>query len=142
VRRRPPKRRTAKRTSRAPSAEELRLLGLARELTAVARSGRPPAEALAEALDRISAGATPRRRPTDKARRLAVAWAREQARLPLTEMLERAAGTGGTRRDVAATTLAWLLLAAGEALAREPAEAAADRVQAVVEFIRGPGAAS
>jgi hypothetical protein len=139
VRRRKPKRRKAKRAARAPSAEELRLLGLARELAALARSGRTPAELLAEALDCISAGALPRQRPPDKARRLAVAWAREQARLALTEMLERAARTSSVRQDVPATTLAWLLLAAGEALAREPAEAAADRVQAVLELVRAPG---
>jgi hypothetical protein len=138
VRRRKPTRRKARRSSRAPSAEELRLLGLARELTALAHSGRPAIEVLGEALGCISAGAVPRRRPLDKARRLALAWAREQARLALTEMLERAARSGSARHDVGASTLAWLMLAAGEALAREPAEAAADRVQAIVDFLRAP----
>jgi hypothetical protein len=126
---------------RKASPEETRLLALARELTALAGSGRPPADALTDALLRIGAGAAPGRRSLDKARRLALAWAREQARLALAELLERAARVGRVRvrRDVGTGTLAWLLLAAGEALAREPADVAADRVQALIDFIGAAG---
>jgi len=114
---------------------------VARELAALARGGRPPGEALGEALARLSYVEPPRearsphgpRRGREKSRALALAWAREQVRLALGDLLERA---GATRSDVPTDMLAWLALAAGEALAHEPAEAVPDRLAALIAFIR------
>jgi hypothetical protein len=136
AKRRRKKPRPKPRPRRAPSPQERRLLALARELTLLARGGRPSAEALGEALRLVSTGGSASRPPLDKSQRLALAWAREQARLALGELVD---GAGGTRKDLGRDSLAWLLLAAGEALAFEPADAAADRVQALVDFIRGVG---
>ncbi|HSE94214.1 MAG TPA: hypothetical protein VLF19_12975 [Methylomirabilota bacterium] len=122
----------------APAAildDEARLLALARELTALAR-GRPPAEALDEALARLPE--VERAARHDASHALALGWAREQARLALADVLERAAKAGAARADVAAGTLAWLVLAAAEAVAREPADAAPDRLHALADFVRPP----
>jgi hypothetical protein len=116
-------------------ATERELLALARDVTALGT--------LDGALARLvpvppSSGPTGDvARAATKQRALALAWAREQARLALREVVERAAIAGAARRDVDADTLAWLLLAAGEALAREPAEAVPDRVRALAAFVRG-----
>ena len=75
----------------------------------------------------------------DKTAALALAWAREQVRLALRDVLERARTRGALAVD--ADTLAWLLLAAGEALAYEPGSAVADRVRVLLE-ITGAGVAS
>ncbi|HEY7648324.1 MAG TPA: hypothetical protein VID04_04905 [Methylomirabilota bacterium] len=118
---------------------ERRLLRLASELTALGRAGRPPRDTLADALACFSAGlaepAQPARR-ADKARRLALAWAREQVRLAFTEVLERATAAGAVRRDVPSGMLAWLVLAACEALAQEAPDAVPDRLAALAAFIR------
>lgn len=71
----------------------------------------------------------------DKTARLALAWAREQLRLALGEVLLRARAAGLVRMDVDAETLAWLWLAGSEALAHEPPAAVSDRVQALVTFL-------
>lgn len=120
------------------SPEETRLLRLASELTALGRGARSPAEAVDAALERLSGAGPPPVRDGDKARALALAWAREQARLALADVLQRAAKVGATRTDVAAETLAWMVFAGAEALAREPADAVADRLQAITMFIRPP----
>jgi hypothetical protein len=132
----------ARPTPQGPAHEaEQRLLRLARELSALERS-RPPAAALSAGLARL--GRRPARAGARRAAPagLAVAWAREQARLALAELLERAARAGAARTDVPADTLAWLLLAAGDALAQEPPEAVPDRLAALAAFIRvgGPSA--
>jgi hypothetical protein len=69
----------------------------------------------------------------DKTARLALAWAREQVRLALAEVLQRASGGSRPRGDV--DTLAWLLLAACEALAHDPPSAVTDRAQALAAFL-------
>jgi hypothetical protein len=118
---------------------ERRLLSLARDLTSLGRAERPPQDTLAEALGRLSGTlAAPGRAPGagDKAERLALAWAREQVRLALTDVLERATAAGAARSDVPAATLAWLVLAAGEALAHEAPDAVPDRLAALAAFIR------
>lgn len=74
----------------------------------------------------------------DKTATLALAWAREQVRLALRDVLERARTRGALAVD--ADTLAWLLLAACEALAYEPPSAVADRVRVLFD-ITGAGAA-
>ncbi|MBI4246401.1 MAG: hypothetical protein HY614_04350 [Candidatus Rokubacteria bacterium] len=83
--------------------------------------------------------APPGRSRRDKTHALALAWAREQVRLALGDILDRAAATGAARRDVARDTLAWLVLAAVEALAHEPGEAVPDRIRALREFLRPVG---
>jgi hypothetical protein len=125
-----------------PREAERRLLRLARDLTALGRAGRAPRETLAEALSRLSIGLAepgPSSRRADKARRLALAWAREQVRLAFAELLERATATGAARNDVTPGTLAWLVLAGCEALAFEAPDAVPDRLAALAAFIRRGG---
>jgi hypothetical protein len=71
----------------------------------------------------------------DKAARLAFAWAREQVRLALRDVLQRAraAHAADGRHDT--DTLAWLWLAACEGLAHEPPDAVDDRVHALLAFL-------
>jgi hypothetical protein len=155
--RRRPKRRRAARTrsaprpstlSRTPSAPdtvsaiseaEAALLALARELAAP-----PAASSLAAALQRL-AGAHAPDAPLpravarawiegrqNKTAALQLAWAREQVRLALEEILTRATARG--RLTGPADTRAWLLLAAAESIAQEPEAAAADRVKTLLEL--------
>ena len=134
--RRGPRRPTHVATPR-PSPVEKRLLGLAREIT------RLP---LAAALERVAAawasgepllddvaGAFPEVRG-DTTSALALAWAREQVRLSLQEIIEATPKDKRGRIDATPDTLAWLLLAGCEALAREPPSAVADRVHALLEL--------
>ena len=134
------KRRRARRVTRAtptsPSEAEQRLLTLARELSGLGRDALPRAlRALAAAyapeapLPRAIARAFLQARG-DKTRTLALAWAREQVRLALQELLE---ATPPSARGMASSpdTLAWLLLAGAEALAKEPPAAASDRLKAL-----------
>ena len=71
----------------------------------------------------------------NKTAQLALAWAREQVRLALAEILARARGERVLRAAGDTDTLAWLWLAACEALAQEPASAVPDRVHALVSFL-------
>lgn len=122
-----------------PLEPERRLLRLASELTALGRADRPPRDTLADALACFSAGLAepaPATGRADKARRLALAWAREQVRLAFTEVLERATAAGAVRRDVPVAMLAWLVLAACETLAQEAPDAVPDRLAALAAFIR------
>lgn len=66
----------------------------------------------------------------DKTGALALAWAREQVRLALEDVIERDRRRG--RVEAPAETLAWLVLAACESLAHEPPAAVADRVRALL----------
>jgi hypothetical protein len=129
-----------------PTEAETRLLALARELgTLPAAAGTPAALRLLAAahapdapLPRAIAQAWNRSRG-DKTAALALAWAREQVRLALEEILGRAPrGTLGGNVE----TRAWLLLAAAEAIAQEPPEAAADRLRALLDLTgHGPAPA-
>ncbi|MBM4442603.1 MAG: hypothetical protein FJ027_19470 [Candidatus Rokubacteria bacterium] len=71
----------------------------------------------------------------DKTAGLALGWAREQVRLALAEALARGRAEGVVRRDGDLDTLAWLWLAACEALAHDVPAAAPDRVQALAAFL-------
>jgi hypothetical protein len=71
----------------------------------------------------------------DKTARLALAWAREQLRMALSEVLQRARATRSMRTAGDVETLAWLWLAACEALAHEPTSAVGDRAHALVAFL-------
>jgi hypothetical protein len=144
-----PKRRPASRAARRPrprsgsapaslpAGAEARLLALAREISEVGRR-EPPERALRAALDALSRAYA---RQALLPRELPRAWAREQVRLALVEILARiAASPGPTARPETPSRLetrAWLLLAAREALAHEPAGAAPDRWRDVLELIGG-----
>jgi hypothetical protein len=119
-----------------PSRAEILLLTLAKALADAPLDG---------ALRRITEAFTPGAElPREvysawiKARRektasLALSWAREQLRLSLEETLARSPRTGPTL-GLTPDTLAWLLLAACEAIAHEPPSAVADRVRIVLEL--------
>jgi hypothetical protein len=72
---------------------------------------------------------------SDKNARLALGWAREQVRLAMVDVLQRAARPGLVSALADAETLAWLWLACCEALAYEPPSAVADRVQALAALL-------
>jgi len=123
-----------------PSEAEAQLLALARELAGLGRDALPRAlRALAAAyapdaaLPRAVARAFLDTRG-DKTGTLALAWAREQVRLALQELIE---ATPPSARGAIATTpdtLAWLLLAGVEALAKEPASAVPDRLKVLASL--------
>jgi hypothetical protein len=134
-----------------PDPAELRLLTLAQEMVALARDGGN-GQVLAAPLLKLAAAFGPSaplprevfgawvRSRNDKTAALALSWAREQVRLGLQEIVERTKGAR-SRVDVDAETLAWLLLAACEAIAQEPPSAVADRVRALLQLIgHGPAA--
>ena len=144
-----PKRELPRAAARATLSDaERRLLALARKIGAVVPDTEGPAglsaalrtltaEYSAEAaLPRAMCGAWLGSRKA-KTAALALAWAREQVRLALRDVLDRARAREVPAVD--ADTLAWLLLAACEALAYEPASAVADRVRVLFE-ITGAGA--
>src|SRR5262245_43972559 len=130
----------ARRPSRAPSTSsatteaETGLLALARDLAAPPLLGDT-----AGALQRLAAAYAPDaplpravarawiHGRENKTAALALAWARENVRLALEEILARAPRHGALPGS--AETRSRLLLAAAEAIAHEPPEAVADRVQ-------------
>jgi hypothetical protein len=132
-----------------PSTAETALLALARTLTALTRPEITPRVTLTTALDVLAiafqAGEPlPRALAhvrsaalADEARTLAVTWAREQLRLSLGEILGRAAAAGDVQVALSAESLAWLVLAACEALADEPPQAAPDRLRLLAEWLLG-----
>ena len=138
-RRRRPRRRPTRRAAPVLArlgAGEARLLALARDLAALTIT-EPPSRLLDAALERLAPGAVPTTpRPADKTRALAAAWAHEQARLAMQEILDREARSGALRRDLPRPLLAWLLIAARDALAHEPPDALDERVQALGRFLR------
>ena len=73
----------------------------------------------------------------DVRRALAIAWSREQLRLSLGDVLDRAGAAGELRVALPAEPLAWLVLAACEALADEPREAAPDRLKLLAQWLTG-----
>ena len=130
-----PKRRIRVTVPRPTRAEAL-LLALAKDLADAPLDGalRKLADAFAPSaeLPREVYGAWIKSR-REKTTTLALSWAREQLRLSLEEMIARsprARPAGGLPPD----TLAWLLLAACEAIAHEPPSAVADRVRIVLEL--------
>ena len=137
--RRPRRRRRAAVTPR-PRAEAL-LLDLAREL-AVRTANATDVAAILDGVAPAYVTDAPlaralREAPRDKAARLALAWAREQVRLALVDLLHRARAAHRLRPDGDVETLAWLCLAACEALAYEAEGAAPDRVHALRTFLTG-----
>jgi hypothetical protein len=120
-----------------PTPAEAHLLRLAREITglplAAAVEKLAAAWAPGAALPRDVAQAFLRSRG-DKTSALALAWAREQVRLALAEIVAAAPKPGRGRIQAAPDTLAWLLLAACESIAHEPPSAVAERVSAILEL--------
>jgi hypothetical protein len=107
------------------------LLALARELAGIAAAPDPPLVRRDRALACLAVafgedgelasrlpGAWHRAR-TNGGLALALAWAREQLRVSLHEILEAGARAGTIRKEPPAAELAWVLLAACEALMRE-----------------------
>jgi len=145
--RRPPRRAAA---PPRPSAAETALLALARTLTGSTTSDTAPRDAVRSVLDTLAtafqAGAPlPRALAQariaalgDKTRALALAWAREQLRLALGEVLGRAAAAGELRAGLGVEPVAWFVLAACEALADEPPQAAPDRIRVLESWLTGP----
>jgi hypothetical protein len=129
-----------------PRVAETLLLNLSRAVTARAATvvGPDDVRALVDALVAAYAPDAPLaaairkdwlRTRGDKAAHLAIAWAREQIRVALTEALERAREAGVVRTDVEADVLAWLWLAAAEAMAHEPPTAVGDRAETLAAFL-------
>jgi len=119
-----------------PSRAETLLLTLAKDLADAPLDG-----ALRRIADAFTPGAElPREvfnawikaRP-EKTASLALSWAREQVRLSLEETIVRSL-RGRPPLGLPPDTLAWLLLAACEAIAYEPPSAVADRVRTVLEL--------
>ena len=147
--RRRPKRARARRPARAaasitpkPSEAETLLLALARELAALPAEAEPGAALRALAAAHAPEAALPRavarawiRGREDKTAALALAWAREQVRLALEEILARVPPRGALGGAVA--TRAWVVLAAAESIAHEPPAAAADRLRTLFELLEG-----
>lgn len=128
-----------------PSEAEQRLLALARQMEglgpdalprairALAAAYAPDAE-LPQAVQRAWLASR-----ADKTATLALAWAREQLRLGLQDVIEATPPSVRGALTLPAETLAWLLLAACESLAHEPPAAAADRLRLLLE-LTGRGA--
>ena len=119
-----------------PTRAEKLLLDLAKDLAGAPLDGalRRLADAFTPTADlpREVYGAWGKSR-CEKTASLALSWAREQVRLSLEETIARAP-RARPAVGLAPDTLAWLLLAACEAIAHEPPSAVADRVRTVLEL--------
>jgi hypothetical protein len=118
-----------------PARAETLLLTLAKDLTGTPLEGavRQLADAFthsAELPREIYVAWIKSRR--EKTASLALSWAREQVRLSLEETIARTSKR--PRLELTPDALAWLLLAACEAMAHEPPSAVADRVRTVLEL--------
>ena len=134
--RRAPARRTRSAAPR-PILAETRLLALARDIAHLP---------LPAAIDRLAAAWAPNaplpgelaaawtRSHGDKTAALALAYAREQVRFSLQEIVEALPSAKRDGSGAAAETLAWIMLAACEALAHEAPTAVPDRVRAILEL--------
>jgi hypothetical protein len=129
-----------------PSEAEQRLLALARQMEGLGADALPrairvlasayaPDAELPKAVQRAWLASR-----GDKTALLALAWAREQLRLGLQDVVEATPPSSRGALPLPAETLAWLLLAACESLAHEPPAAAADRLRLLLE-LTGRGAA-
>jgi hypothetical protein len=142
ARKRPKKRRTRTRRARAtaaprPMPAETRLLALARDIA------RLPLPAAVEKLAAAWAPNAPlpgelaqawTRSHGNKTAVLALAYAREQVRFSLQEIVETLPSAKRDRVVAVPETLAWIMLAACEALAHEAPSAVPDRVRAILDL--------
>jgi len=131
-----PKKRRVRVALPRPTRAETLLLTLAKDV-----AGTPLDGALRRLADAFTPGADlPRevygawiKSRREKTTSLALSWAREQVRLSLEETIARSPRTRPAL-GLAPDTLAWLLLAACEAIAHEPPSAVTDRVRTVLEL--------
>jgi|RhiMetdeSRZDD1v2_1073273.scaffolds.fasta_scaffold04626_13 hypothetical protein len=119
-----------------PTRAETMLLALAKDLAGAPldHAVKRLADAFAPSADlpgEIYAAWIKSRR--EKTASLALSWAREQLRLSLEETIARSPAAK-LPAGLAPDTLAWLVLAACEAIAHEPPSAVVDRVRAVLEL--------
>lgn len=123
-----------------PSDAEHRLLTLAREMEGLGANALPravralaaacaPDAELPKAVHRAWLASR-----NDKTATLALAWAREQLRLALQDVIEATPPSARGTLALPAETLSWLVLAAVESLAHEPPSAAADRVRLLLDL--------
>jgi hypothetical protein len=143
-----PRATTRERSSASPvRAVEAGLLGLAGDVAKVIEplDGRSP---VAIALDVVASAhasggaiaralAVPPGSGSAEASALALAWAREQLRVAFRELLDREIAAGRASPWGSTETLAWMLLAACESMAREPPGAIAERVEAMAALVEG-----
>ena len=134
-----------------PSAAESALLALARTLTSMSAAEPSPRTAVTTALEVLAtafeAGARLPRALAEARMAalagacdaLALGWAREQLRWSLGEILARAAEASDLQVSLPSESLAWIVLAACEALADEPPQAAPDRIKLLAEWLTGTG---
>lgn len=109
---------------------------LARDLAALAETA-PSGRLLDAALERLATVPGPASSDHgDKTRALATAWAQEQARLAMQEILDREDRRGALRSDLPRPLVAWLLIAARTTLAEETPDARDERLQALGRFLR------
>jgi hypothetical protein len=118
---------------------ETRLLAIAGELAALSPAGAVPGALRTLAAAYAPGAPLPRAMAKawlgsqgDKNALLALAWAREQVRLTLEELLARSPARGALPGSP--ETRARLILAACEAIALEPPAAVADRLRALLEL--------
>jgi hypothetical protein len=136
----PPAAGAAANLSPTTNITEAALLALARDVARLAASGASLRDGLAMV---VAACTEPKLRRArlaallnaDESRSLALAWAREQLRVALEELLTRPQGIA-LRRDVPAEALSWFLLAGCEAIAHEPPGDADERIDALLRLAR------
>ncbi|MBI1733817.1 MAG: hypothetical protein HYR51_01465 [Candidatus Rokubacteria bacterium] len=137
--------------ARSRADAERELLALAARLSTTAADAEPPPTSLRAALDELltayaadgalAAALIEARRGArgDKRASLALAWAREQLRLAIEELLAREAKADRLRAPLALDALAWLVLVAAESVIHEPPAAAVDRTDTLLALVHGPG---
>ena len=126
---------------------ERRLLALAARLSSVAAESEPPTTPLRAALTDLlaaygsdgafAAALIEARRAVrgDKRAALALAWAREQLRLAIEEVIAREAKADRLRPSLPLDALAWLVLVAAESLVHDPPGEAGDRVETLLALV-------
>jgi hypothetical protein len=133
----------------SPSREAERgLLDLAQRVSAMAAEREPATTPLRVAVETfLAAGSGPlgitlldawRAGRTDERAALALAWAREQLRLAIAELLARELAAERLRLDTPLDALAWTFLIAAEASVHELPGSASDRVDALVGLAERP----
>jgi hypothetical protein len=136
--------------SNTSSEAERGLLALAQRVSAIATEHDPVATSLRTAVEMLLTaciGTGPlgialldgwRAGRTDERAALALAWAREQLRLAIAELLARELAAERLRPDAPLDALAWTFLIAAEASVHELPGSATDRVDALLALAERP----
>jgi hypothetical protein len=135
-------------TTPAASADaERHLLVLAARVSAIAAEHDAPETSLRAAIDELLAAYAAdgplaatltdawRGARADKRAALALAWAREQLRLAIEDVLAREAKADRIRPGLGLDALAWLVLVAAESIVYEPAGVAIDRAETLLAIV-------